>query len=355
MTTFDNVRDMLSQDTRSWLITGVAGFIGSNLLERLLALNQRVVGIDNFATGKMSNIDAALAASRGSGSFKLIEGDIREINICRSAISGAEIVLHQAALGSVPRSLREPRETHLTNVDGFLNVLMAAREAGVGRVVYASSSSVYGDSAELPKREPRIGRPLSPYAATKLIDEIYASVVQRSYGLQCTGLRYFNVFGPRQDPAGEYAAVMPRWFSQLLAGEECVIFGNGNASRDFCYVENVVEANILAATAPADTSGAAYNIACGARTNLRTLFGMISERVAKCRPDLPPHRLRLAEQRPGDIQHSHADISFAKQVLGYEGRYSVSEGLDRATAWYVSQRGGSTVDIGVANSRRRSG
>jgi UDP-N-acetylglucosamine 4-epimerase len=312
-----NWREQLRSERRRWLVTGAAGFIGSHVVEQLLAHGQEVRGLDNFATGKRENLFPEC---------EFIEGDIRDAAVCARACAGVDLVLHQAALGSVPRSIAHPAETHAVNVDGFVHMALAARDAGVKRFVYASSSSVYGDEPTLPKVEARIGTPLSPYAVTKRVDEIYAETFQRNYGLACVGLRYFNVFGARQDPNGPYAAVMPRWFAALAAGEACIINGDGETSRDFCYVLNAVQANVLAALAPKATG--VYNVAFGARTTLRELHDMIRARVGT------GGEPRFADFRAGDIRHSLADISRARAELGYAPEFAVAAGLDEASAWY---------------------
>jgi UDP-N-acetylglucosamine/UDP-N-acetylgalactosamine 4-epimerase len=339
MSRFVDVSNDLRTSPRTWLVTGAAGFIGSHLVEKLLALGQRVVGVDNFATGSRRNVDAV---GTGRPGFTFLEGDINDAALMARACAGADVVLHQAALGSVPRSLKDPLATHRANVDGFVVTLLAARDAGVKRVVYASSSSVYGDDPNLPKVEDRVGHPLSPYAATKAIDEVYADVFGRSFGLSCIGLRYFNVFGPRQDPNGPYAAVIPVWVASMLRGEPCRINGDGETSRDFCYVDNAVQANILAGVANADAAGRAYNVACGARTTLTTLHDLIRDGLADRAPDAAHRRALLARQpiygpfRDGDVRHSLADINLARRLLGYEPTHDVAAGLDAALGWYVA-------------------
>ena len=277
MSRYDDLQDDLRQTPRRWLVTGAAGFIGSHLVETLLGLGQHVVGLDNFATGSRANVEAASAAHPDR--FRFVEGDIRSLDDCRAACEGVDIVLHQAALGSVPRSIKDPLATHATNVDGFVNMLVAARDAGIGRFVYASSSSVYGDHPGLPKVEDQIGTPLSPYAVSKRVDELYARTFQDHYPIETVGLRYFNVFGPRQDPNGPYAAVIPRWLGEMLDGTPSTIFGDGETSRDFCYVANVVQANLLSAFAPTDATGTVYNVALGDRTTLNELFRTLGERL----------------------------------------------------------------------------
>jgi len=331
---------MLQAQPKTWLVTGVAGFIGSNLLEALLNLGQRVIGLDNFSTGHAHNLED-VRASVGQAAWKrfhFIEGDITSFENCMAAVSGVDLVLHQAALGSVPRSISDPISTNRANIDGFLNMLLATRNAGVNRFVYASSSSVYGDHPELPKVESRIGRPLSPYAATKYTNELYAEVFAKSYGMEIIGLRYFNIFGARQDPSGAYAAVIPRWFGNLLRREPCVINGDGETSRDFCYIENVVQANLLAAVVSGeDAIGQVYNIAFGARTTLNELYTLIQASLLRARPDLSS----VADLEPiykpfraGDVRHSRADISKAIRLLGYKPTHSVEQGIDEAVAWY---------------------
>jgi UDP-N-acetylglucosamine 4-epimerase len=342
-----DVQMQLRARPRTWLVTGAAGFIGSHLVERLLTLGQRVVGLDNLATGHRKNVDAVAGAGHAAGgAFAFVEADINDRAAVDHALRGAlpgpavDVVLHQAALGSVPRSLRDPWASHRANVDGFLQLLLAVRDAGVRRFVYASSSSVYGDSPDLPKVEDRIGQVLSPYAATKRIDEIYAHVAQQSYGMECVGLRYFNVFGPRQDRDGAYAAVIPVWVARLLRGEPCVIHGDGETSRDFCYVDNAVQANLLAAVAPASATDRVYNVACGDRTELRRLFALLRDGLAALEPD-PARRAALQAQqaehgpfRAGDVRHSLADISLARTHLGYEPSHDVAAGLREALRWY---------------------
>ncbi len=337
-TQYDVISEHLRCRPRTWLVTGVAGFIGSNLLERLLTLGQTVVGVDNFATGHRHNITQAIEGlDPDLCRFRFVEGDIRDLDTCREVCAGVDYILHQAAIGSVPRSIRDPITTHQANVDGFLHMLIAGRDAGVRRFVYASSSSTYGDDPGLPKLEDRIGKPLSPYAATKYIDELYAGVFQRVYGLHTIGLRYFNVFGRRQDPNGEYAAVIPRWVSTLLADESCRMYGDGETSRDFCYVDNVVQANILAATTPdMDATGQVYNVACGDRTTLNELFRMIRAGLAGYEPKVAMLEPVYEPFRPGDVRHSLADISRIRQRLGYVPSHGVIDGLMEALEWYAT-------------------
>jgi UDP-N-acetylglucosamine 4-epimerase len=327
----------LKEAPRTWLVTGVAGFIGSNLLEELLRLGQHVVGLDDFSTGYQHNIDDVLAFTEGTtGSFRLIRGDIRDMTACQRAMKGVDFVLHQAALGSVPHSIDDPALTNSVNVDGFLNIVLAARDAGVKRVVYASTCAIYGDSSSLPLTEDSTGNLLSPYAATKLSNEIYASVFQRTYGLQIVGLRYFNIFGPRQDPNGAYAAVIPRWIDQLLSGEKCEILGDGETSRDFCHVVNVAQANILAATSARSIGHSpVYNVACGRETTLNELFRMIRLGLVGFQPSIASTQPSYGPFREGDIRRSAADISKIQQELEYEPTLSIAQGLGQALQWYV--------------------
>src|SRR5690606_19783836 len=333
------------------LVTGAAGFIGSNLVEHLLRLGQSVRGIDNFATGHRRNLEdvRAQVGEEAWARFEFEPTDILDLEGCRRACEGVDFVLHQAALGSVPRSLADPIGSNAANVTGFLNVLVAARDAGVRRFVYAASSSTYGDHPDLPKVEERIGRPLSPYAVTKYVNELYADVFERSYGIRTVGLRYFNVFGRRQDPEGAYAAVIPRWVANLLEGRPCVINGDGETSRDFCYVENVVQVNLLAALVDPEgeaESGAVYNVAVGERTTLNELFAMIRDGLATSRPELAGVQPTYGPFRPGDVRHSQADISKARQRLGYEPTHTVAEGLTEALGWYEATLARTGPDMG---------
>lgn len=325
------VAQQLSGKPANWLVTGAAGFIGSHLVEGLLQLGQRVVGLDNFATGKRRNIELALEAAGGDQSlFRLIEGDIRDLTICREGCRGVDYVLHQAALGSVPRSIDDPKLTHEVNATGTLNMLLAAREEGARRFVYASSSSVYGDDPGLPKVEERTGRPLSPYAVSKRAGEEYAEVFSRLYGMETIGLRYFGVFGPRQDPNGQYAAVIPRWVRTLSRTEPVSINGDGSTSRDFCYVENVVQANVRAATVLNGKVGnKVFNVALGGRTTLNELFAMLRDELERANPSLVNSHPRYEPFRKGDILHSQADISKVSEFCGYAPEISVREGLQR--------------------------
>ena len=338
-TRYDEVCEDLVNSPRRWLVTGVAGFIGSALLERLLDLGQTVVGVDNFLTGHKKNLDDVLAINPDERlQFRFIEGDLRDPEVCAEAMKEVDIVLHQAALGSVPRSMKDPVSTHQHNVDAFLNVLVAAKDANVPRVVFASSSSVYGDHPGLPKVEDRIGKPLSPYAVTKRVDEIYAQVFHDAYGQQNIGLRYFNVFGRRQDPNGPYAAVIPRWISALLDGKPCVIFGDGSSSRDFCYVDNIVQANLLAATHPDPAvAGTVYNCGCNGRTNLSELFAMIRDDLAKDLPDLAAVEPTFEPPRAGDVAHSQASIDKIQAALGYVPTHQVTEGMAETVSWFANR------------------
>jgi UDP-N-acetylglucosamine 4-epimerase len=346
MSAIDIARERLEARPLRWLVTGSAGFIGSHLVQQLLSLDQSVVGLDNFATGHRRNLDdvcAQVGAERW-GRHRFIEADIRDAGACRLACRGVDVVLHQAALGSVPRSIADPAATHGSNVDGFLNVLLAARDAGVGRVVYASSSSVYGDHPALPKVEGAIGRPLSPYAATKLVDELYAEVFARCYGTQSIGLRYFNVFGGRQDPEGAYAAVIPRWVRAMIVGEAVVINGDGETSRDFCYIDNAVQANLLAATTDDPAAiGQVYNVAVDERTSLNRLFALLRDAVAARLPRAAQLAPVYGDFRPGDVRHSQADIGKARRLLGYEPTHRLADGIDAAIPWYLAQLGGTAA------------
>jgi UDP-N-acetylglucosamine 4-epimerase len=335
---FQTVQSELQNNPRIWLITGVSGFIGSNLLEFLLLLDQKVIGLDNFATGHEKNLDEVKASVTHEQwqNFTFIEGDIRHIDTCRRVCRGVDYVLHQAALGSVPRSVEDPLNTNESNITGFLNMLIAARDSGSKRFVYAASSSTYGDHPALPKVEENIGRPLSPYAVTKYVNELYADVFAKTYGMEVIGLRYFNIFGKRQDPNGAYAAVIPKWFAGLLKGEDVFINGDGETSRDFCFIENCVQANLLAAcTKKPDALNQVYNIAFGERTTLNELFALIRERVAGHYPEVNTVAAIHRDFRVGDVKHSLADIGKAKKLLGYEPLYSVRTGLDEAAKWYI--------------------
>jgi UDP-N-acetylglucosamine 4-epimerase len=321
------------------LVTGVAGFIGSNLLESLLKLNQQVVGMDNFITGFQRNLDEVqtLVTPEQWGNFQFMQADIRHLADCQSACNGVDHVLHQAALGSVPRSLADPIATNETNITGFLNILVAARDAQVQSFTYAASSSTYGDHTVLPKVEANIGNPLSPYAVTKYVNELYASVFARNYGFKTIGLRYFNVFGPRQDPNGAYAAVIPKWTAALLNGDPVYINGDGETSRDFCYVGNAVQANLLAAYSKDEAKDQVYNVAVGDRTTLNDLFSTIRQALKTCGVD-PSTQPYYRDFRDGDVRHSQADISKAKKFMGYEATHTFSKGIAEAIPWYVKQQ-----------------
>jgi len=322
---------------RNWLVTGVAGFIGSNILETLLQLDQHVLGLDNFSTGHQENLDEVRTkvGPRKWSRARVVEGDIRDLQTCHRLCADMDYVLHQAALGSVPRSLADPLCTHETNVNGFLNMLAAARDAKVRRLVYASSSSVYGDHSALPKIEENVGQPLSPYAATKAINEAYAGVFARAFNLNSIGLRYFNVFGPRQDPAGAYAAVIPRWIAALLQQESVHIYGDGQTSRDFCYIDNVVQANLLAATTENSAAlNQVFNIAIGETTTLNQLFHLIQDILRQADSPVPEQQPLYQEFRPGDVRHSHASIEKAQHLLGYSPMQRIGEGLNLAMSWY---------------------
>ena len=327
MNNYETARQRISSRRRTWLVTGAAGFIGSHLAEHLLHLGQAVVGLDNFATGKRANLPTGI---------RFIEGDIRSLDACRRACQGADIVLHQAALGSVPRSIDDPIASNEANVSGFVNMLVAARDAGVQRFVYASSSAVYGDHPALPKVEAVTGRAVSPYGLTKQINELYADVFDVSYGFKSVGLRYFNVFGPRQDPNGAYASVIPAWIGALLRGQVPYINGDGSAGRDFCHIENVVQANLLAATVEDPAAlGQAYNIALGDQTSLTELYDMIRATLAERLPHIAHVRAMHREPRRGDVQFSRADISKAQRLLGYRPAVRIMEGLQKTVDWYA--------------------
>lgn len=323
-----------------WLVTGCAGFIGSHLVETLLKLDQSVVGLDNFATGHAHNLDEvqSLVSPAQWQNFRFIEGDIRQPSDCQAACQGVDYVLHQAALGSVPRSLADPQMTNAANIDGFLNMLVAARDAGVKRFVYAASSSTYGDHPALPKVEGNIGRPLSPYAVTKLVNELYAEVFSRCYGMASIGLRYFNVFGARQDPEGAYAAVIPCWTRAMLLGDDVLINGDGETSRDFCYVANAVQANLLAATVDnPEAVDQVYNVALSDRASLNQLFATLRDVLAETHPALATRQAVYRDFRAGDVRHSQADISKAKKLLGYAPTHRLLEGVRVAMPWYIAR------------------
>ncbi|MCU7906316.1 MAG: Vi polysaccharide biosynthesis UDP-N-acetylglucosaminuronic acid C-4 epimerase TviC [Candidatus Thiodiazotropha sp. (ex Epidulcina cf. delphinae)] len=338
MIPYETLKQSLMIRQSTWLVTGVAGFIGSNLLETLLTLNQQVIGLDNFSTGHAFNFEKvkdAVSAEQWSR-FHFMEGNIRDLETCRRGCKGVDYVLHQAALGSVPRSLTDPITTNESNITGHLNMLVAARDADVKRFVYAASSSTYGDHPGLPKVEDRIGNPLSPYAVTKLVNEHYAGVFARCYDFKTIGLRYFNIFGRRQDPNGAYAAVIPRWVSAMIHKEEVLINGDGETSRDFCYIDNAVQANLLAATTDnPDATDQVYNIAVGDRTTLNQLFSKIRDILADDIAYLSDISPSYRAFRPGDVRHSLANIEKANRLLGYQPTHNIDQGLAEAMTWYV--------------------
>lgn len=334
--TFSDVQQHLRSNQYHWLVTGAAGFIGSNLVEALLKLNQRVTGLDNFATGHRHNLDQVQAlVSTAWSNFVFIEGDIRVLADCARACEGVDYVLHEAALGSVSRSIQDPISTNETNVTGFLNMLTAMRDAKVKRFVYAASSSTYGDHPTLPKVEQTIGNPLSPYAVTKYVNELYANVFGRTYGTEAVGLRYFNVFGPRQDPHGAYAAVIPLWIAALIRNQPVKINGDGETSRDFCYVENVVQANLLAALAGKESANEVFNVALNERTTLNELHAMMVSLLKQQFPHVAGHRPEYRDFRAGDVRHSQADISKAATLLGYAPTHRIGDGMRAALDWYI--------------------
>lgn len=338
MTAYESLQQKLKAEPKTWLVTGVAGFIGSNLLEALLKLDQHVVGLDNFSTGYQRNLDEVktLVTTDQWASFEFIHGDTRNIGDCHRACNGVDFVLHQAALGSVPRSIEDPIATNQNNIDGFLNILVAARDAKVKRFVYAASSSTYGDHPDLPKVEGKIGKPLSPYAVTKLVNELYAEVFARTYGFKSIGLRYFNIFGRRQDPNGAYAAVIPKWIGSMLEGAPTYINGDGETSRDFCYIDNAIQANLLAAVASSeDATDQVYNVAVGDQTSLNQLYLFLRDNLAKYFPYLSEAKPIYREFRSGDVRHSLADISKGNKLLGYEPTHRIGDGLREAMVWYV--------------------
>lgn len=342
MTKYERLQEYLKDNQSTWLVTGVAGFIGSNLLEKLLVLNQKVVGLDNFDTGHQHNIDQAIedankaTAKDLSGNFKFINADIRKLSDCEDACNGVDYVLHQAALGSVPRSIKDPINTNRANIDGFLNMLVASRDANIKRFVYAASSSTYGDHPDLPKVENKIGNPLSPYAVTKLVNELYATVFAKTYGFKTIGLRYFNIFGKRQNPNGAYAAVIPKWVAAILNNEDVYINGDGETSRDFCYIDNAVQMNLLAATTDSnEATDQVYNVALNDRTNLNKLYQMIEEGLAQRIQGLEKKKPIYQDFRAGDVRHSQANIDKAQRLLGYQPKYMIDKGLDEAMDWYA--------------------
>ena len=338
MTHYETIKSELIAEPKVWLITGVAGFIGSNLLEYLLKLNQNIVGLDNFATGYRRNIEEVKRAVSDEqwSRFSFIEGDITEYRCCKLAVEGVDFVLHQAALGSVPRSISDPITTNMANVSGFLNMLQAAKEAKVSSFTYAASSSTYGDHPALPKLEENIGAPLSPYAVTKYVNELYASVFALNYGFKSIGLRYFNVFGPRQDPNGSYAAVIPKWISAMLLGKNITINGDGETSRDFCYIENTIQMNILAATAAENAKNQVYNVAVGNRTTLNELHSYVRYFLENAEHQVNSDCV-YKDFRNGDVRHSQADISKAIRELSYSPDYTVLQGLQKTIPWYISK------------------
>lgn len=343
MTKYQELTSHLKNQQSTWLVTGVAGFIGSNLLETLLKLDQKVVGLDNFSTGHHHNLNQvqALVTPAQWQNFRLIEGDIRNLEHCRKACTGVDYVLHEAALGSVPRSLEDPLLTNENNINGFLNMLVAARDAKVKRFVYAASSSTYGDHPGLPKVENLIGKPLSPYAVTKYVNELYADVFARCYGFNTIGLRYFNIFGQRQDPEGAYAAVIPKWVSSMIKNEPVYINGDGETSRDFCYIDNTVQANLLAATTEnPDATNQVYNVAVNERTTLNQLYDSIRSLLEPSFPHLKGARPVYRDFRAGDVRHSLADISKAQNLMGYAPSHRIGQGMQVAMDWYVKDLAG---------------
>lgn len=340
-TKYQQLQEQLLQQPKTWLVTGVAGFIGSNLLETLLKLNQTVVGLDDFATGHQRNLDEVkgLVSEEQWKNFTFNEGDIRDYKDCQNACQSVDYVLHEAALGSVPRSIADPIMTNSANITGFLNMLQAAKEAKVKSFTYAASSSTYGDHPALPKIEENIGNPLSPYAVTKYVNELYAGVYARTYGFKTIGLRYFNVFGKRQDPNGAYAAVIPKWTASMIQGEEVFINGDGETSRDFCFIENTVQMNLLAATAPDEAKDEVYNVAVGDRTTLNDLYASIKTALASNGIQIDAEPV-YREFRAGDVRHSQADISKAETKLGYCPEFEILEGIKKAMPWYVEFLGG---------------
>ncbi|WP_201563602.1 NAD-dependent epimerase/dehydratase family protein [Psychrobacter sp. CMS30] len=337
VTAYQQVTEALVNEPKVWLITGVAGFIGSNLLENLLLLNQKVVGLDNFATGFQHNLDEvqSVVTAEQWQRFNFMEGDIRNLADCQSACADVDYILHQAGLGSVPRSIADPINTNETNISGFLNMLVAARDAKVASFTYAASSSTYGDHPALPKVEEAIGKPLSPYAVTKYVNELYAEVFARTYGFHTIGLRYFNIFGKRQTPDGAYAAVIPKWTAAMIQGDDVYINGDGDTSRDFNFIENAVQANILAATADDDAKNQVYNVAVGGRTTLNTLFAALKDNLSINGVDYSQAPI-YRDFREGDVRHSQADISKIQSALGYDPQFDVVQGIKKAMPWYVT-------------------
>jgi len=340
MNKYEQVKQQLTESPKTWLVTGVAGFIGSNLLEALLLLNQNVVGLDNFATGHQHNLDEVKCevSEQQWSNFSFTEGDIRDFDTCEKVVKDVDYILHQAALGSVPRSIADPNLTNSANITGFLNMLTAAKNAGIGNFVYAASSSTYGDHPALPKVEENIGNPLSPYAVTKYVNELYAGVFKRTYNFDTIGLRYFNVFGKRQDPNGAYAAVIPKWTSALINDEDLFINGDGETSRDFCFIENTVQANILAATTDDDGKNHVYNVAVGDRTTLNELYSSIKSALEENNVNYNKKPI-YRDFREGDVRHSQADISKISNLLGYSPDFRIEDGILKAMPWYASSLG----------------
>ncbi len=336
MTQYEDIKKQLLSSPKTWLITGIAGFIGSNLLEALLLLNQKVLGLDNFSTGYKHNLDEVegVVTEKQWQNFSFTEGDIRNYETCERVVSGVDYVLHQAALGSVPRSITDPILTNSANITGFLNILTAAKNKRVKNFVYAASSSTYGDHPALPKVEENIGKPLSPYAVTKYVNELYADVFQRTYNFNTIGLRYFNIFGKRQDPNGAYAAVIPKWTSAVIKDDDIYINGDGETSRDFCFIENAIQANILAATAKRGAFNQVYNIAVGGRTSLNELFSMIKNVLAENNINYSKKAINQ-DFRAGDVRHSQADISKINKLLGYQPEFQIHKGIVKAMPWYI--------------------
>ena len=338
MTAFEKLLETFKTQQKTWLVTGNAGFIGSNLAEFLLSHNQRVIGVDNFSTGYQHNIDDILISvgEEAAKNFLFIEGDIADFEICQKACEGVDVVLHQAALGSVPRSIADPVTSNRSNITGFLNMLTAAKNAGIKRFIYASSSSVYGDSAELPKVEERTGNLLSPYAVMKMTNELYAGVFARTYNMETIGLRYFNVFGRRQDPNGAYAAVIPKWVGSLLSDEDVYINGDGETSRDFTYIDNVIQMNLLAgSTTNYETFGEAFNVAVGGRNTLNELYVTINDELSKHMKNFEKKEPIYRDFRAGDIRHSNANISKAQNLIGYAPTHDIYQGMEEAIGWYI--------------------
>ena len=343
MTKYDQLQEYLINNQSKWLVTGVAGFIGSNLLEKLLILNQKVIGLDNFENGYQDNIEHAIEDANKivgkdlSNNFSFINGDIKDLTDCNKACDGVDYVLHQAAIGSVPRSIEDPINTNSANIDGFLNMLLAGRDANVKRFVYAASSSSYGDNTDLPKIEHMTGNPLSPYAVTKLVNELYADVFAKNYNFKTIGLRYFNIFGKRQDPNGAYAAVIPKWVDSILNKKDVYINGDGKTSRDFCYIDNAVQINLLAATTQNEEAlNEVYNVALNDRTSLNELYQMIEDRLVQSVQGLEKKKPIYREFRSGDVRHSQASIEKAQELLGYKPKYRISEGMNKVIDWYVN-------------------